>query len=137
MAVYLGSQFVDVTKRIEIDPLTGLIEGTIKSYENSGAESIGSFGFYSCTSLQSVDLPIASYIGENAFCCCYNLLSLYLGSTSVCSLAASSAFFSTPVAGYTTSTGGVYGSIYVPASLYSDYKTATNWTVYSSRFVAI
>ena len=90
-----------------------------------------------CTSLQSVNLPMVSYIGGDAFAKCYNLLSLYLNSTSVCSLYRSTVFTSTPIAGYTTSTGGVYGSIYVPASLLTSYKTATNWTVFSSRFVGV
>lgn len=36
-----------------------------------------------------------------------------------------------------TSTGGIYGSIYVPASLLASYKTATNWITYSSRFVGV
>jgi hypothetical protein len=46
----------------------------------------------------------------------------------------SDAFRSTPIAGYTDS-AGKYGSIYVPASLLASYKTATNWTYFSSRFV--
>jgi hypothetical protein len=46
--------------------------------------------------------------------------------TSVPTLRYSNAFSSTPIAGYTTSTGGIYGSIYVPASLYESFKTATN-----------
>lgn len=120
---------------------------------------IGSYAFQDCSSLQSIDLPMVSYIGNYAFAycrslqvvnlsvandiksmafrSCFHLLSLYLGSTSVCSLATSNAFSSTPIAGYTTSTGGVYGSIFVLASLYSDYITATNWAVFSSRFVSI
>lgn len=206
MAVYLGSQFVDVTKGIEVEDRSienSIVEGTIQSYENSSVDRVGeyAFCFYSslqsidlpmasyignyafsyctllqsvhlsnvsyigrnafagcyslqsanlpvasyiggcafawCYSLQSIDLPKASYIGGDAFRRCYKLLSLYLGSTSVCSLAASNAFTLTPIADYTTYTGGVYGSIYVPASLYSDYINATNWTVFSSRFVSI
>jgi len=65
------------------------------------------------------------------------LLSLYILLSSVCVLAKSNAFNSTPIAGYTTNTEGVYGSIYVPASLLSDYKAANNWSYFSSRFVGI
>ena len=44
---------------------------------------------------------------------------------------------STPISNYTSSTGGVYGSIYVPASLYNDYVTDTNWSAYSARIVSV
>ena len=55
----------------------------------------------------------------------------------MCSNGGTSTFTSTPIAGYTTSTGGVYGSIFVPASLYDRYISATNWVTYSSRFVSV
>jgi len=55
----------------------------------------------------------------------------------VCTLSNINAFGSTPISNYTTSTGGVYGSIYVPASLVDSYKTATNWATYSNRITAI
>ena len=32
---------------------------------------------------------------------------------------------------------GYYGSIYVPAELVSAYQTASNWSEYADRFVAI
>ena len=57
-------------------------------------------------------------------------------SPSVASLARSNAFSSTPIAGYSASTGQV-GSIYVPASLLASYQAATNWTYFSSRFVGV
>lgn len=159
MAVYLGSQFVDATRGIEVNPLTRLIEGTIVNYENSSIELIQPRAFaycqslkmidlpnakdmyhhvfYVCTSLQSVNLPLMSFIGSYTFTSCYNLLSLHLGASSVCELFDIGTFYSTPIDGYTVSTGGTYGSIYVPASLYSDYITATNWTAFSSRFVGV
>lgn len=58
-------------------------------------------------------------------------------STSVVSLGNINAFSSTPISGYTSSTGGVYGSIYVPASLLASYKAATNWVNYSDRIVGV
>lgn len=33
--------------------------------------------------------------------------------------------------------GGVYGSIFVPASLYASYISANNWSAYSRRFVSV
>jgi hypothetical protein len=52
----------------------------------------------------------------------------------MCSIAYN-AFTSTPIAGYTTHTGGVYGSIYVPASLYYNYYS--HYPSFSSRFARI
>jgi hypothetical protein len=47
------------------------------------------------------------------------------------------ALSSTPIWGYTTSTGGVYGSVYVPSSLLTSFKTATNWVTISDRIVGV
>ena len=99
--------------------------------------SIGSGAFYACSNLTAVSFPSCTSIRNYAFCRCVKLLSLYFTGSGVISLAHSNAFSSTPIAGYTTSTGGVYGSIYVPSSLLASYKTATNWTYFSNRFVGI
>ena len=49
----------------------------------------------------------------------------------------SNALSSTPIAGYTTSTGGVYGSIFVPSSLLASFKANSVWSWYSDRFVGV
>ena len=98
---------------------------------------IGGNAFAYCSKLTTASFPSCTSIAVSAFYRCFNLISLYLLGSSIPSLANSNAFTSTPIAGYTTSTGGVYGSIYVPSSLYSSYKTATNWTYFSSRFVSV
>lgn len=72
-----------------------------------------------------------------AFQSCYNLLSLYLLGPNVMSLSNINAFTSTPISNYTTSTGGIQGSIYVPESLYSTYIASTNWVTYAARFVSL
>ena len=100
------------------------------------AKSIYNNAFVSCSSLATVRLSNAINIYSYAFAGCYNLKSLYLAGSSVCKLSASNAFSSTPIGGYSTS-AKTYGSIYVPASLLASYKTATNWTYFSSRFVGI
>ena len=100
------------------------------------AVSIGISAFCQCSRLTTVSFPVAESIGSNAFSRCYTLVSLYLMSPSVASLARSNAFSSTPIAGYSASTGQV-GSIYVPASLLASYQAATNWTYFSSRFVGV
>lgn len=101
-------------------------------------QSILGYTFNYCSNLSTISLPKCSNIGGNlAFANCFKLLSLYLMSTSVVGLANVSAFASTPISNYTTSTGGVYGSIYVPSSLLASYKVATNWANYSDRMVGI
>ena len=98
---------------------------------------IGSSAFASNYGLTTVSLPMCKSItGNYAFWECYMLKSLYLTSNRLCNLSNSNAFSSTPIGGYSTS-AGTYGSIYVPASLLSFYKKATNWTYFSSRFVGI
>lgn len=92
--------------------------------------------FEFCYSLYTASFPAVSKIMSSAFYSCTRLKSLYLTGSTVCKLSASNAFSSTPIGGYSTS-AGTYGSIYVPASLLASYKTATNWTYFSSRFVGI
>ncbi len=98
---------------------------------------IGSTTFADCTSLTTASFPVCATIDAAAFQRCHNLLSLYLLGSSLCSLVNTFTFTSTPISNYTTATGGVYGSIYVPASLYNSYITATNWVTFSSRFVSV
>lgn len=101
------------------------------------AETIGAYAFSQCIKLTSASFPSLKMIGFQAFQSCYHLLSLYLLGSSCCTLAAVNAFTSTPILNYTTSTGGVYGSIFVPASLYNSYISATNWATFSARFVSM
>ena len=100
------------------------------------ATSIGDYAFFNCYPLTTVSFPKATSIGNAAFHSCRNLISLYLAGSSICKLSNSNAFMYTPIYGYSAS-AGTYGSIYVPASLLTSYKTATNWTYFSSRFVGI
>lgn len=103
----------------------------------SAATSIGVNAFTYCSALTTAIFPNVTYIRGSAFRNCYNLLSLYLLGSSIPTLTNTYVFISTPISNYTTSTGGIYGSIYVPASLYDSYITATNWATYSSRFVSV
>lgn len=86
---------------------------------------IGSEAFAMCFSLSQLNLPVCSYIGDNTFYRCSALNTITLGSRSVCELGGSYVFDS---AGITSSTG----SIYVPASLVSRYKSAQFWSQYST-----
>ena len=101
--------------------------------------SIGSYGFDRCSSLTEVSFPACVSIGNSAFRDCHNLLSFNLvGVSSVPALGGTSVFYSTPIGGYTASTGGVYGSVYVPSSLLTAFQTAPNWSLIASeRFVGV
>lgn len=113
--------------------------------------NISSFAFYGCTNLNEVVLPTCKCIEQGVFIGCTqlsivklyncsqiqfnafvgcNLMELYLIESSIPTLWSSKVFDGTPLA------SGV-GSIYVPASLIEDYKIATNWSYFSSRFIGI
>lgn len=126
------------------------------------AGTIGSNAFYSCRKLENINIQNAGRIMEwafvrcyplstvilnasgtiksiynYAFASCYKLLSLYLLTSEMYTLGGASAFATTPISTYTTSTGGVQGSIFVPEGIYNSYITATNWAIYSARFVSL
>ena len=85
---------------------------------------INNFAFASCYSLTQVSLPVCSYIGRYAFNSCSSLSIITIGYSGVCSLD-SEAFYNTQISSST-------GRIYVPASLVSAYKSASNWSQYSA-----
>ena len=81
--------------------------------------------FFDCDSLSQVSLSVCSYIGQSAFWYCYSLSTIILGYSSVCSLYD---YYVLSNTGITQSRG----SIYVPASLVSAYKSANGWRQYSA-----
>ena len=86
--------------------------------------------FQSCSSLTQVNLPKCSYIGRGAFGYCSLLSIITIGYSGVCSLVSSNVFNATQI---TSSTG----SIYVPTSLVDSYKSATNWSYFSTQIFPI
>lgn len=79
------------------------------------------------TNLSSLDLPVCSYIGG------YNIsihVNLTLRSTSVCVIESTTIYS-------TSSLSSFVGSIYVPSSLVSDYKSAQYWSEYSNYIYPI
>ena len=92
--------------------------------------SIGTYAFYFCTHLSQVSLPVCSSIGAYAFGFCTLLSIITIGYSSICSLSGSNAFNYTPIASGT-------GSIYVPTSLVDSYKSATNWSYFSTQIFPI
>ena len=93
------------------------------------ATSIENAVFSGCTKLASVNFPVVISIGSSAFYQC-SLTTLILRSETMCALANTNAFSSTPIASGT-------GYIYVPEALVEEYKVATNWSTYANQFRAI
>lgn len=98
-------------------------------------EIIGRNAFSNNKQLSTISFPKCTTIGDNAFYSCYSLRSAYFMGSSLVTLQNYNAFDRTPISNYDVSSG--YGSIYVPASLLTDYQAATNWVRYSSRFVGV
>lgn len=121
-------------------------------------ELIGDTAFYSCA-LESVSFSLCKVIMTGAFSDCRNLhtavftscenisnyafagckmlTELHLeGVNSVPLLSNISAFRFTPIVG-SSATAGRYGSVFVPASLYQSFLTASNWSNISSRIVSV
>ena len=112
------------------DVLDALIDRSITEISSSSATSIGSYAFYSCSSLTTANFPVATSIGTSAFQYCRSLKSLLLRNNKVCTLSNTNTFNSTPISSGT-------GYIYVPSELIEQYKTANNWSTYASRFRAL
>ena len=91
---------------------------------------IAGYAFQYCRSLSQVSLPMCSYISYGVFRYCSSLSIITIGYSSVCNLKNSDAFNATQI---TSSTG----SIYVPASLVDAYKSASNWSYFSTQIFPI
>lgn len=74
--------------------------------------------------LSIIELPVCSIIGPSAFAYCSSLHTLILGYNGVASYGANM-FYSTQIRSNT-------GSIYVPLSWVSEYKSASGWATYSA-----
>ena len=91
---------------------------------------ISIYTFYMCRSLSQVSLPMCNTIEGNAFQNCSSLSIITLGYSSICRLGSSNVFTNTQI----TSSKG---SIYVPTSLVDSYKSATNWSYFSTQIFPI
>jgi hypothetical protein len=89
--------------------------------------------FTGCNKLEKVDFCKKVNIGTFVFLNCSNLKTLILRSTTMCELYGTSPLNGTPSSGH----------FYVPRALLSDedetmdYRRATNWSDYASRFRAL
>ena len=107
--------------------------------------SIGSYAFYNCSSLQSITIPEnVTSIESQAFSNWYGGIMVCSSSTNISSnsyaankqtLYDFSGCKSIPVLSSTSSLTTNVGitTIYVPLSLYYEWKEATNWATYASK----
>lgn len=100
--------------------------------------SISNVAFYKCPRLTKVSLPKVTTIGNQAFYQCYSLIKLVITQAdSVCTLGSEAFYSCYHILGTTNTTynptGAKDGYIYVPDTLVSSYKTATNWKTYASQ----
>ena len=100
------------------------------------ASTIGSSAFAYNAKVYEISLPNVVAIYPDAFSHCTNLMSVYLPSSGVAMLyqSANYTFAQSPIM---VSKDGVYGSVFVPASLVSVYKTTAAWAPISDRITAI
>lgn len=109
--------------------------------------SIGDYAFAFCYGIKSINIPDSvTSIGESAFEECFTGIDLIVGKgvTSIGSYAFSHVtinsliFTQTTPPTITSSIGLDYvDKIYVPLASLSTYKSATNWSAYASKIVAI
>lgn len=95
-------------------------------------ERIGPVAFYECSALSSITLPTCTMICYLAFAYCENLESVYLLAPSLCHIDSPHIFDGGPMFPDGTQTG----KIYVPSTLYSRYRNASEWSYYRNCFVS-
>lgn len=112
---------------------------SLQSVSLASVQTVGSSCFYGCNSLSAAFLGSKlARVSANAFYSCWRLTELHLESVGqLPQLQNSNAFTSTPIAGFTSYTGGVYGSIFVPSSMYNTFSAAANWSFFKSRMVSV
>ena len=100
---------------------------SLTSIDLPNVTSMGDWVFEGCNSLTSIDLPenITS-IGSYAFNSCSNLSTVIISTNQIITLGDKWVFYNTPIENGS-------GYIYVPDSLVSSYRSASNWSTYSAQ----
>lgn len=92
---------------------------------------VSSYTFQNCTSLKKVDLHRVGTIATYAFTGATKFETLIIRTDTVPTLGGTNAFTNTKI-----KSGGT-GYIYVKSAVLNDFKSATNWSSFSSQFRAI
>lgn len=95
------------------------------------ASFVSSYAFQNCTSLKKLDLHKVDTIATYAFTGATKFDTLIIRTDTVPTLSGTNAFTNTKI-----KSGGT-GYIYVKSALLENFKTATNWSSFSSQFRAI
>ena len=112
---------------------------------------VGSNGFYYCVSLTTISLPVCTSLYNNAFRNCFNLTTVSLPACTDLHINAFRSCFNlntiymgtglSTVATMRSSNAllncSALQSIYVPASLVDAYKSASNWSYFSTQIFPI
>ena len=97
------------------------------------ASFISGQAFTNCFALTSISLPKCTNMSTYIFSSCSNLMSVYLFGSVVPSIAQ----YTFALSPMSTSVNGVYGSIYVKASMYNSFLANSIWSKYSARIVSL
>lgn len=103
--------------------------------------AIYSNAFAYCSSMETAYFPNCMEIKGGAFGSCHALMSAYFLASGVPGMTGystyGSPFYETPISDYTQATGGIHGSIFVRASLLTDFRAASGWSDYADRIVGL
>lgn len=101
---------------------------SLKDVYLPNCEYLSKGAFYGANYMNGIDLPKCSFIGDYAFYwVTYSMSYIKLGYSGVCRLEGGNALAQT----------GSLRSIYVPASLVSDYKVAPYWSQHAGKILPI
>ena len=131
--IYVGNKaffYCTNLTTVNLPACTALHEYAFRSCNNLSYISIpnvtglSGYCFGNCTALETISLPKCSYLSRYAFWACSNLNTIYMGTelSTVATMVQSNALLDC----------SALQSIYVPASLVDAYKSAENWSYYSS-----
>lgn len=120
---------------VNLPSCTALYDYAFKSCNNLSSISLpnvtrlSTYCLANCSALQTISLPKCSYLSGYAFWSCYNLNTIYMGTelSTVATMVSSNAL----------SDCSALQSIYVPASLVDAYKSAKNWSYFSTQIFPI
>lgn len=108
---------------------------SLTKIRNFNADYVQDYCFANCTNLSKCLLAAWSFTAY-VFVNCSKLSKLYLISPVPAMLTMSNIFSNTPMVN-SAYLSGVYGSIYVPSALVSDYQNDSVWSWFADRFVGL
>lgn len=157
-----GGVFVNCNSLVNVTLLDNVISNSISFFSDckcltsiilpDSVDSIGESNFSGCTSLNYITIPDSvTSIEKRAFCHCYSLTSITIPSsvTFIGDFAFDtcrgmryydfSACTSIPTLSNTEAFGNIPSDcqMLIPAALFDEWSTATNWATYASYMVAV